>query len=374
VHLDADWLKSAEVAWDDLLRDSAAHPIFLSWAWTATWAEMAEPGRAVRMVGLYEGNDLIALLPSTVRGQSYLPYRRLEFIGQNGSGGDYLDLICRHGAAARATEALVDWWASASNRPWSYVALHGCRTDSLTASVAEHSRRTCEVQPWQSGLAPYLPIRTSWDEYFQSRFSSKKRHNLDRQLRLAKQRFDLDLQLYTRREDVERLLPRVFDLHDLRRANLDGRSAFTGPRARAFHLAAGSRLAQRGKVVIATLENKRTPVAAAYCFRDPIRLSYFQTGYDPAFDPASPGTVLLMSLIKRAFEEGLQEFDFLNGDEPYKYTWTDDVRPLYGWRAFPHSVSGVVASRSLAAVRHLKGLAKRLKQAVDGVRARSTKP
>ena len=46
---------------------------------------------------------------------------------------------------------------------------------------------------------------------------------------------------------------------------------------------------------------------------------YYQSGYDPAWRSKSVGLVLLAHTVRDAFAEGLAEFDFLRGDEPYKY-------------------------------------------------------
>ena len=54
--------------------------------------------------------------------------------------------------------------------------------------------------------------------------------------------------------------------------------------------------------------------------------------YNSAFDrtsEASPGIVLLSMLIERAIEATCPTFDFLKGDEPYKFRLGATARPLY---------------------------------------------
>ena len=45
------------------------------------------------------------------------------------------------------------------------------------------------------------------------------------------------------------------------------------------------------------------------------------TGFDPAFDRYSPGVLLLDYAISRAIGEGALSWDFLRGEEPYKFQW-----------------------------------------------------
>jgi CelD/BcsL family acetyltransferase involved in cellulose biosynthesis len=45
----------------------------------------------------------------------------------------------------------------------------------------------------------------------------------------------------------------------------------------------------------------------------------YNSGYDPNFREISPGWVLLAYLLKWANESGRQIFDFMRGNEDYKY-------------------------------------------------------
>ena len=48
---------------------------------------------------------------------------------------------------------------------------------------------------------------------------------------------------------------------------------------------------------------------------------------DPEFAALSPGTLVIGTAIESAIREGCGEFDFLRGDEEYKYFWGAAVRP-----------------------------------------------
>lgn len=71
------------------------------------------------------------------------------------------------------------------------------------------------------------------------------------------------------------------------------------------------------------------PAAAAFGFEDDTTYYLYNSAYDPDMRDASPGIVLLSSLIARAFAEGCATLDFLKGDEPYKYQHGAKPRPLY---------------------------------------------
>ena len=70
------------------------------------------------------------------------------------------------------------------------------------------------------------------------------------------------------------------------------------------------------------------PVAAAFGFAESQAYYLYNSAYDPAFAEAGPGFVLLAAMIERSISDGLARFDFLKGDERYKYRLGAVERPL----------------------------------------------
>jgi CelD/BcsL family acetyltransferase involved in cellulose biosynthesis len=55
----------------------------------------------------------------------------------------------------------------------------------------------------------------------------------------------------------------------------------------------------------------------------------YNSAFDPTLREASPGVVLMASLIESAIEAARDVFDFLKGDEAYKYRLGAGERLLY---------------------------------------------
>ena len=114
-------------------------------------------------------------------------------------------------------------------------------------------------------------------------------------------------------------------LHD---ARWEGASrAFAGPR-RAFHHDFARQALERGWLRLRILELDDRPVAASLGFRFGGVESNYQTGRDPGFSESSVGFVLLCHSIREALEDGMREWRFLLGDEPYKGRFADHDRGL----------------------------------------------
>ncbi|MFV9671703.1 MAG: GNAT family N-acetyltransferase [Acidimicrobiia bacterium] len=71
-----------------------------------------------------------------------------------------------------------------------------------------------------------------------------------------------------------------------------------------------------------------TPVATAFDFIDADALYLYNSSYAEDASDASPGIALLALMIERSIDDGLRRFDFLKGDEQYKYRLGAIDRPL----------------------------------------------
>jgi CelD/BcsL family acetyltransferase involved in cellulose biosynthesis len=70
------------------------------------------------------------------------------------------------------------------------------------------------------------------------------------------------------------------------------------------------------------------PVAATFAWTDGEGFYLYNSAYDREA-AGSPGMVLLSLLIERAIEESYRVFDFLKGDESYKFRLGATRRPLF---------------------------------------------
>jgi len=106
------------------------------------------------------------------------------------------------------------------------------------------------------------------------------------------------------------------------------------------------------------------------------RMFYFQLGYDPAWSDSSPGLVLLSQTIRETFGMGCREYNFLQGNEPFKATWTKAARALHDWTIYAPTLNGrlhreldSMASRARSSIGRLRKLTAGDKGQVQGVTA-----
>jgi len=158
----------------------------------------------------------------------------------------------------------------------------------------------------------------SWDDFLALR-SANFRQQLRRRERALFRDHDARFRLTSSADELDRDFSGLVDLH---RARWHDRTSFL--RHERFHRAFAARALEEGLLRLWQLEIGATPVAAWLGFRVGRVESFYQAGRDPAWDHASVGLVLLAHSIRAALEDGLDEYRFLRGAEPYKYRFADE--------------------------------------------------
>lgn len=179
----------------------------------------------------------------------------------------------------------------------------GLRAGGLDPSVTRHE------------AAAVVELPGTYDDYLDS-LRSKDRHEIRRKRR----RFDADL---GEAEVVEGAggFDQFVELH---RSSAGRKGSFMDDSMEAFFR---DLLDIEGSVV-SILLGGGSPVAGAFGFLDADTYYLYNSGFAPEAGGASPGVVLVDRLIAAAIDRGLSRFDFLKGDERYKYRMGAAARPL----------------------------------------------
>jgi CelD/BcsL family acetyltransferase involved in cellulose biosynthesis len=170
-----------------------------------------------------------------------------------------------------------------------------------------------------------LPAGGSIDGFLAT-LSKKVRHEIRRKVRRAEAAGPVEL---VESRDPVADLEAFIDLHQ-RRWGEDGLFPPTigGLQSRAFVRRLFELFGPDGAARLSFLTVAGRRVAAALTFEGPDVVLYYNAGVDPDARELSPGVVLVERLIRRALERGQRRFDFLRGDEDYKYEWGGADEPI----------------------------------------------
>lgn len=279
--------------------------VFASWEWANVWWRHFGAGD----LALLRCDDVPAILPLYFSRRG--PLRIARFVGHGAA--DTMGPVCAAGDREAAGAALLGALAGAETPPWDVLLAERLPGGPLSEAVGG---RALNLES-----CPELAISgCEWDEYLASR-SRNLREKLRRSTRKLERDHRLEFRLSTDAKRLDADLETLLRLHRERWG--EGTTSFQEDSVQAFHREFATLALERGWLRLWTMEADGEPVAAWYGFRYAGVESFYQSGRDRSFDRYSAGFLLLMRTVRAAFEDGLESYSFLRGDEPYKARLAD---------------------------------------------------
>jgi len=122
-------------------------------------------------------------------------------------------------------------------------------------------------------------------------------------------------------ERLDAAMDDLFRLHDRRWHTRGECGLCSDPQVRCFHRAAAAGLLAAGMLRLYRLSIDGAALAVCYGFAAKGLAYAYLSGFDPSLSRLSPGTLIIGHAVEQASAEGAASFDFLRGDEGYKYGW-----------------------------------------------------
>ncbi len=315
--LHKDFSEIDKLEWNDLLTNSISDTPFLRYEYQRTWWEHCGGGEwkeaELVLVSAREDEKLIGIAPLFI--SEYDGQSALLLIGSI-EISDYLDLIVRMDDHARFISGLFDFLASTLTDKWSAVDWYNLPDSSttLTALKEEASKRGWTHLEEVYRPTPRIALNGDFEEYL-SRVEKKQRHEIRRKMRRA-QESERGVRWYiSDMADVESETDSFLSLmeHD------QGKAGFLHEPMRVQMRAVIRTAHENGWLWLAFLEADGQRIAANLNFDYKDKLWGYNAGVNRDFMELSPGWVLLGHVLQWACENKRNEFDFMRGDEEYKY-------------------------------------------------------
>lgn len=315
VYTDAGGFAALHQEWNPLLRDSASDTLFLTWEWQSTWWEHLGEDE-LYLIAVRDGGHLSGIAPLYLT-TSDDGLKTLSVVGCR-DVSDYLDLIAASGQEAKVYGALLDWLESDEAPAWDLADLcnipSASPTHSLLAEMA--ADRGYQVHTEVEDICPIIPLPATWDDYLNS-LSKKQRHEIRRKLRRAEGSGQINWYIVNEEHDLAAEMEAFIELHQKSHVDKD---EFMDAQMKGFFHAAAHVLHEAGWLQLAFMEVNGEKAATMLNFDYQDSILVYNSGYNPhKYARLSPGIVLLSYCIQWAIELGRSKFDFLRGDEEYKY-------------------------------------------------------
>jgi CelD/BcsL family acetyltransferase involved in cellulose biosynthesis len=313
-----DFPDSLDKDWNGLLDESISHVPFLRYEYLKTWWETRGGGEwpqsELMIITAREQDRLIGIAPLFLA--EYEGKRSLLLLGSI-EISDYLDLIVRPPDAEAFISGLLTFLDSKSAGGWETLDLFNILSGSPSLELLQ---KAAGAHAWKATISqlqhsPYIPLPGDWESYLEG-IDKKQRHEIRRKMRRVEEAGS-SVRWYIL-EDAS-LLDESIESFMALMANDPDKAKFLTPLMR-DHMRNSARCAfDAGCLNLSFLEVGGEKAAGYMSFDYLNRLWIYNSGIDRRFMEYSPGWVLLGYLLKWANENKKTEFDFMRGNEDYKY-------------------------------------------------------
>jgi hypothetical protein len=335
--------------WEALLSGAASNVVFMTWQWQQSWWRhfggsadcrlhllvlRAERGAPVGIAPLFITREPLPPVKPYVPGElrperAGLPLRIVQFVGGIDIA-DYLDVIAAPENLEPVWAVVLDYLLEIRDT-WDAIDFHSLPEFSASRDILRRLGEECGLsfEVFPEDVSPVLELPSDWDTYLMS-LRKKDRHELRRKVRKLEGRDDVRWYLVppTDREQLQAKMRVYLTLH--KQSGVD-KAQFMDARMESYFLDMARDLADTGWLDFAILEVDGEPASTYLSFHYGDRLYLYNSGYSPRFASYSAGAALLAYRIHKAIIQGIRYFDFLRGDEPYKYDF--GAKDTYVYRA-----------------------------------------
>lgn len=286
--------------WNELINKSITATFFQTQEWLELWMKHFEGNPYI--LGVFENDLPIGIAPLDRNGQ------RLEFLGtskvlEKELVSDYGDIIAIKGKEKEVWESLFSFITKQQLE----ISLPFVRENSPSFSYLEKKIPTKE----KTDVAPQILLPSSWDEYLVL-LNRHNRHELRRKIKKMGVSKENILLSTCSQEDIVQFFT-------LMTGSSDEKAAFLTDPMKIFFKEVISFFYEKKclELVFLKIEGKIIAGALLFFFGNDVLL--YNSGFDTMYYQMAPGYILTALLIERAIEDKKSRFDFLRGDERYKF-------------------------------------------------------
>ncbi len=301
-------------AWLDIYSADAQTNYFTSWAYLRSWFQVTPWDWRVLVARQEPRGDPVGFLPLAQR------VERLKGVGlwrELRMGGkpfaDYTGFIIRPQNQDRALEAFGRHLLG--ERSWSAIIFNEVMDERLDMLSRLFQSEGCEVEESPSIVSPYCQLGPDWEEYMQEAMTAKSRYDFRRALKKVQKVPGLR-ESCPGPDDLDAHLDAMLVMWEARWGRLQ-----SAQRQRFLHVFRSA--FSSDQLWLKVLWDEDRAIAAVAAFVDPVKRAFLQytTVYDPEYSKHSPGRALIGLAMQAAIAARFRVYDFLLGDEEYKYSF-----------------------------------------------------
>lgn len=294
--------------------------VFVLPDWLKIWWKEFKPCSELYLGAVRQDDRIIGIAPLLVSEGT------ASFIG-NKDVCDYLDFVISPGEENHFFNAL---FSDLRQKGVNQLDLQALRPDStvLTSLLDTAGEQGYETLCRPEDVSMELDLPPTWEEYLE-RLTSKQRHEVKRKLRRLTEAGEVEYRVLEDRAAIFQSMDTFLEMFTESRSD---KAAFLTGRMESFFRSLTDTLAGKGllKMGVLNLDSKPAAMIIYFDYNDVIYL--YNSGYDRQYESLSVGLLSKVLCIRESIRQGKKKFDFLRGNEVYKYRLGGKEVPLNSCR------------------------------------------
>jgi len=313
--------------WKTIFEKDINSSIFLSWEWVSNWWKIFSNSKSLEILTVYNQskNELIAILPLYKSRSKILCLNLMwewRFIGSDSIAcSDHLGILTQTNLEQEEFNLIFDELLK-NIGDFAVLKLTDLQpTDPIIKNIISWAKNhSIKVKIEPDTTCPCVELSNTWDDYLM-RLSSNFRSQIRSSYRKILNNDDMTIRSVTDNQEIIKYINELAKLNISRMDQKNQKSSFLQQTMQQFLVNLATDMVQTGQAWLDIILHENRLVAASLHLVHRNTVYYYQGGFDPEYSKWRPSTVLFAHVMQRAIENEYIYFDFLRGNEKYKYRW-----------------------------------------------------
>ncbi|CAN5275742.1 hypothetical protein BH10PAT2_BH10PAT2_1250 [soil metagenome] len=321
---DQNCFETLAAEWHDLLSRSITNQVFITPEFLNAWWTTLSEGKLNLVTVRNEHNELVGIAPMYIF-VNVDQKKEMRFIGCV-DVSDYLDFIVDQNFADEVYHAVGEYLTAMQEIDTAFFCSIPERSLTLTVFQENMSKKGWKTEQKQQDVCPVIELPKSWDEYLGS-IGKKQRHEIKRKWEKLFKEQEAEFELIELPTETDSAITDFILLHQ---ASSKDKKNFWNEEHVQFFKYFAQKTAESKWLKLYFLKISGIRVATMLGFEYNHQFYLYNSGYvSDNFREYGIGSVLTAYTIQQAIERGNTRYDFLRGDEEYKFRFKAVAEPVF---------------------------------------------
>lgn len=317
-------LGNIEAQWNKVLHMSSSNTLFLSHEWIYNWWKSFGKDKELLILLVRDGEEVIGIAPLMIEEYKIgkLTFNQIAFIQNahcyhldfiiNRLFSEVIDLIFQY-----LKKEIKDWRRIYLNR----IPISAKNTETIRSSCTKFF----VYKEQHGGIAPYIPVKGTWDEYYVAR-KRKFRAELRRDWKRLSAKGKIEFKMYKKDSgNIDLAFEELLAIARTTWKEKEGSAISSTPELTQFYYSITQEAYKNDQLALVIMYINNKPNAFLLCVNYNNVLYELKMSYNPDISQYSVGYFVANNLVKYGFDSlKINKIDLLGGEfTQWKRRYTD---------------------------------------------------